>query len=156
MPQAGKFDPYALLAQLRLEDERDANQANCANLGTTISTISANSTRQPTQSEITARPADAAKKPASPSSRMLRAEGRKTAVSGGKEPILPGSRKSDVEVYADALRLHGPSGYGGLAAVLGWGVGRASLAEIELRKTGRIIYPDKTGRGCLAGEGEPE
>lgn len=156
MTQAEKFDPYTFLAQLRLGKEGDANHAKRANLDAPISTNSTTSTGQPPKSEIAARPEDAAIQPFSPSSRMVRAEGRKTVVGRGKEPGFPGSQKSDVEAYAEALRLHGPCGYGGIAAALGWGVGRASVAEIELRKAGRIVYPDKTGRGWLVEKGEPE
>lgn len=61
----------------------------------------------------------------------------------------------DVEAYADALRLHGPCGYGGIASALGWGMSRASAAEAELRKAGRIAY-DKTGRGTLIEEGRTD
>lgn len=154
--RAEKFDPYAFLEKLRLEKERDANHAKRANLNVPISTNSTTSTGLPPKSEIDTPPEGGAIRPADPSSRMAGAEERKTAAGRGKEPGSPGSRKSDEEAYADALRLHGPCGYGGIAAALGWGAGRASVAEIELRKAGRIVYPDKTGRGWLVEKGEPK
>lgn len=61
----------------------------------------------------------------------------------------------DAEAYANALRFHGPCGYGGIATALGWSVSRASAAEAELRKSGRIAY-DKTGRGTLTEEGKSD
>ncbi|MBN9241911.1 MAG: hypothetical protein J0I98_03875 [Mesorhizobium sp.] len=54
--------------------------------------------------------------------------------------------KPDADLYADALRQIGPCGYGPVAVFLGWGAGRASAAEIELRQADRIVY-DRTGRG---------
>lgn len=56
--------------------------------------------------------------------------------------------KSDAEIYADALRIYGPSSYGALACVLGWGAGRSSAAETVLRKAGRIAY-NRIGKGTL-------
>lgn len=58
------------------------------------------------------------------------------------------SPKSDTELYADALWKIEPCGYGPVAVFLGWGAGRASAAECELRQAGRIAY-DHTGRGRL-------
>lgn len=156
MTQAAKFDPYAFLEKLRSEEAGDANHAKRANLDVPISTNSTTSTGLPPKPEINVRLKGGAIQPANPSSRIVRAEGRKTAATRDKEPGFPGSRKSDVEAYADALGLHGPCGYGGIAVALGWGAGRASVAEIELRKAGRIVYPDKTGRGWLVEKEEPE
>jgi len=67
---------------------------------------------------------------------------RQAAVETGYQP----EPKSDAEAYLDALREIGPCGYGPVAVFLGWGAGRASAAEIELRQAGRIVY-DRTGRG---------
>lgn len=156
MTQPAKFDPYALLEKLRLEKEGDANHAKRANLDIPISTNSTNSTVLPPKSEITAHLQGGVIQPINSSPRIVRAVGRKTAAGREKEPREPGSRKSDVEAYADALRVHGPCGYGGIAAALGWGAGRASVAEIQLRTAGRIVYPDKTGRGWLIEKGGPE
>lgn len=63
--------------------------------------------------------------------------------------------KSDAEVYADALRLIEPCGYGPVAIFLGWGAARAANAEDVLRKAGRIVY-DATGRGKLSTPRETE
>lgn len=67
---------------------------------------------------------------------------RQAAAETGHRP----EPKSDAEAYLDALREIGPCGYGPVAVFLGWGAGRASAAEIELRQAGRIVY-DRTGRG---------
>lgn len=56
--------------------------------------------------------------------------------------------KPDAEMYADALRICGPCGYGPVAVFLGWGATRAANAEAELRAANRISY-DRTGRGQL-------
>lgn len=156
MTQPAKFDPYAFLEKLRLEKDDDANHAKRANLVIPFSTNSTNSTGLPPKSEVTAHLRVGVVQPINSSSRIVRVEGQKTAAGREKEPGEPGSRKSDVEAYADALRLHGPCGYGGIAAALGWGAGRASVAEIQLRKAERIVYPDKTGRGWLVEKGGPE
>lgn len=62
--------------------------------------------------------------------------------------VEPAPAKSDAEIYADALRIYGPSSYGALACVLGWGAGRSSAAETVLRKAGRIAY-NRIGKGTL-------
>lgn len=62
------------------------------------------------------------------------------------EPVAV--QKSDAELYADALRTHGPTSYGAVGVILGWGMARASRAETVLRNAGRIQY-DNAGRGCL-------
>lgn len=54
----------------------------------------------------------------------------------------------DAETYAEALRLHGPTSYGAIARILGWGATRAGQAEEAVRKAGRIAY-DRTGMGRL-------
>lgn len=153
--QATKFDPYAFLEKLRSDEGGDANHAQGAKRDNSISTNSTTSTGLPPNAEIAALPKDGAIQPTDLPTGMAAKEARRTAAGRNKEPGFPGSRKSDAETYADALRLHGPCGYGGIAAALGWGAGRASVAEIELRKAGRIVYPDKTGRGWLVEKGEP-
>ena len=155
MTQAAKFDPYAFLEKLRLEREGDASHAKRANLDAPISTNSTTSTGHPPKSEIATLPECGTIQPAGPLSRLAW-KGPKPAAGRTSEPECPGAGRSDAEAYADALRLHGPCGYGGIAAALGWGAGRASVAEIELRKADRIVYPDKTGRGWLVEKGEPE
>ncbi|RVG89295.1 hypothetical protein [Sinorhizobium meliloti] len=57
-----------------------------------------------------------------------------------------------MEAYAQALRQHGPCGYGPMARVLGWEMTRTGQAEDALRKAGRIVY-DRTGRGWLVEKG---
>lgn len=70
-----------------------------------------------------------------------------------REPEFLDAMKADAENYAVALRLHGPSGYGPLARVLGWGMTRTAQAEAELRRQGRVVY-DRTGRGWLVEKGD--
>lgn len=59
------------------------------------------------------------------------------------EPSRP-----DADVYADALRLHGPMTYGVAMLALGWGGTRASQAEAALRAAGRITF-NKLGQAVL-------
>ena len=54
----------------------------------------------------------------------------------------------DAEIYADALRLHGPMSYGMAMRALGWGGTRAGQAEAALRAAGRIRF-NATGRADL-------
>lgn len=54
----------------------------------------------------------------------------------------------DAEVYAEALRLHGPMSYGVAMRVLGWGGTRAGQAEQALRAAGQITF-NKLGRAIL-------
>lgn len=74
---------------------------------------------------------------------LSRAEAEQLAIAG--DDTAP---KTDAELYADALRQIEPCGYGPVAVFLGWGAGRASAAECELRQAGRLAY-DNTGRGRL-------
>jgi hypothetical protein len=60
----------------------------------------------------------------------------------------PDARPDDFEVYAEALRLHGPMSYGTAMRMLGWGGTRAGQAEAALREAGRIRY-DSTGMGQI-------
>lgn len=60
----------------------------------------------------------------------------------------PVARPDDAEVYAEALRLHGPASYGMMMRVLGWGGMRAGQAETALRIAGRIAF-NKLGRAVL-------
>jgi len=143
--QAAKFDPYAFLENLRSEEGGDANHAKRDNLDALTSTNSTISTGLPPKSEVVTLPEGGAIQPAA----LPRLERPKPVAGRTSEPECSGVGKSDAEAYANALRLHGPCGYGAIAAALGWGAGRASVAEIELRKAGRIVYPDKTGRGWL-------
>lgn len=56
--------------------------------------------------------------------------------------------RSDPDLYADALRLHGPMSYGVAMWILGWGATRAGQAETALRAAGRIRF-NKLGRAVL-------
>ncbi len=67
------------------------------------------------------------------------------------DPMNP--QPGDAWAYAKALRHEGPCGYGAIATTLGWSASRASAAESELRKAGRIQY-DHTGRGTVVEIGE--
>lgn len=153
MRKAEKFDPYALLEKLQMEKGGGANYAKRANLDAQISTNSTISTERLPESDIAAPPECGTIQPAVPTF-CLAPPVPKPVVSRTSERACLGAGKGDAEAYADALRLHGPCGYGGIATALGWGAGRASVAEIELRKAGRIVYPDKTGRGWLVEKGE--
>lgn len=74
---------------------------------------------------------------------LPRAEAERLAAIGDDPAPKP-----DAEMYADALRICGPCGYGPIAVFLGWGATRAANAEAELRAANRIAY-DRTGRGQL-------
>lgn len=74
---------------------------------------------------------------------LPRAEAEQLAVVGDDPAPKP-----DAELYADALRICGPCGYGPVAVFLGWGATRAANAEAVLRAANRIAY-DRTGRGQL-------
>ncbi|KAB2734780.1 hypothetical protein F9K81_17790 [Brucella anthropi] len=54
----------------------------------------------------------------------------------------------DAELYAEALRLHGPMSYGMAMRVLGWGGTRAGQAEDALLQAGRISF-NNLGRAVL-------
>lgn len=56
--------------------------------------------------------------------------------------------QSDMDLYAEALRVHGPMSYGQAMDVLGWGATRAGSAEADLRRAGRIEF-NKLGRAAL-------
>ncbi len=58
----------------------------------------------------------------------------------------------DAELYAEALRLHGPMSYGMAMRVLGWGGTRAGQAEDALRQADRISF-NKLGWAVLKGGG---
>lgn len=58
------------------------------------------------------------------------------------------SLQSDMDLYAEALRLHGPMSYGQAMDVLGWGATRTGSAETDLRKAKRIEF-NKLGRAVL-------
>ncbi|MGR9312156.1 hypothetical protein ACU8MX_22395 [Rhizobium leguminosarum] len=63
---------------------------------------------------------------------------------------------SDMDLYAEALRIHGPMSYGQAMGVLGWGGTRAGQAQSNLRKAGRIEF-NKLGRAVLLDQrGEPQ
>ena len=55
---------------------------------------------------------------------------------------------TDAELYAEALASGEPTSYSGVAARLAWDLGRAALAEAEVRRAGKIKY-DNVGRGRL-------
>lgn len=55
---------------------------------------------------------------------------------------------SDMDLYAEALRIHGPMSYGQAMGVLGWGGTRAGQAQSNLKKAGRIEF-NKLGRAVL-------
>lgn len=78
---------------------------------------------------------------------LSRADAERQAAMETRQ-IRPVSPQTDAELYADALRQIEPCGYGPVAVFLGWGAGRASAAECELRQAGKIAY-DHTGRGRL-------
>lgn len=61
--------------------------------------------------------------------------------------------QSDIDLYAEALRAHGPMSYGQAMGVLGWGATRAGCAETDLRKAGRIEF-NKLGRAVLSDRGD--
>lgn len=61
---------------------------------------------------------------------------------------LPCQHRSDMDLYADALRLHGPMSYGMAMERLRWGATRAGQAETALREAGRIRF-NKQGRAVL-------
>lgn len=56
--------------------------------------------------------------------------------------------QSDMDLYAEALRVHGPMSYGQAMDVLGWGATRAGEAETRLQKAGRIEF-NRLGRAAL-------
>lgn len=60
--------------------------------------------------------------------------------------------RSDMDLYADALRVHGPMSYGQAMDALGWGATRAGQAETDLRKAGRIEF-NRLGRAVLKNNG---
>lgn len=130
-----RFNPYAALAALnndRAENLKPdpmprANRANRAKHEPPISTISTFST--PTGPEISK-------------------ENGTAPDSIAPSRVEPAPAKSDAEIYADALRTYGPSSYGALACILGWGAGRSHVAESILRKAGRISY-NIHGKGTL-------
>lgn len=55
----------------------------------------------------------------------------------------------DLEIYAEALRIHGPMSYGMAMRVLHWGGTRAGQSENILRLAGRIVF-NKQGRAILS------
>lgn len=130
-----RFDPYAELADIRARKSQNpksdplprANRANRAKHEPPISTISTFSTATAPEfsKENGTAPGDI-----TPSQ------------------VEPAPAKSDAEIYADALRIYGPSSYGALACILGWGAGRSHVAEGILRKAGRIAY-NNHGKGTL-------
>lgn len=56
------------------------------------------------------------------------------------------SGKLDTDIYTEALKQYGPTSYGTIAVILGWGMTRAGQAETALREAGHIKY-DNAGRG---------
>jgi hypothetical protein len=56
--------------------------------------------------------------------------------------------QSDMDLYAEALRIHDPMSYGHAVGALGWAATRAGQAETDLRKAGRIEF-NKIGRAVL-------
>ncbi|MBB2840200.1 UNVERIFIED_ORG: hypothetical protein GGE64_003967 [Rhizobium etli] len=78
----------------------------------------------------------------------LPAEGIKPAPSPARELIV--TLRSDMDLYAEALRIHGPMSYGQAMDVLGWGATRAGQAETDLRKDGRIEF-NRLGRAVYKG-----
>src|SRR5689334_13366392 len=54
----------------------------------------------------------------------------------------------DAKLYIEALSKIAPTSYGGVAAVLGWDIGRAALAAAEVGRAGLLTY-DNAGRGRL-------
>lgn len=56
--------------------------------------------------------------------------------------------QSDMDLYAEALHIHGPMSYGQAMDILGWGGTRAGRAETDLRKAGRIEF-NELGRAVL-------
>jgi hypothetical protein len=144
-----KFDPYDFLEKLRSGEGGHANHAKRANSHKTASTNSTISTGLPPKSEIASPPDGETIRLGALPSRFVREEEAEPVAGRALQTKYSGAEQRDLEAYADALRLHGPCGYGVIASALGWGAGRAGAAEIELRKAGRLNYPDKTGRGRL-------
>jgi hypothetical protein len=72
---------------------------------------------------------------------------RTAAFHNGAAPI---GGKLDIERYAEALKQHGPTSYGAIGVILGWGMTRSAEAETILRKAGLIQY-DNAGRGRYVG-----
>lgn len=48
------------------------------------------------------------------------------------------AKPNDPEIYAEALRIHGPMSYGMAMRVLGWGGTRAGHAQDVLQRNGRV------------------
>ncbi len=82
------------------------------------------------------------------------AEGNAFALGDLCEAKEPAQEKrercfSDAEMYADALRVHGPMSYGMAMEKLGWGATRAGQAESVLWNAGHIRF-NALGRAVLA------
>ncbi|SEH78482.1 hypothetical protein SAMN05216228_1008120 [Rhizobium tibeticum] len=77
-----------------------------------------------------------------------------SVLSGAADPApspalaLIEALRTDMDLYAEALRLHGSMSYGQAMDVLGWGATRAGSAETDLRKAGRIEF-NRLGRAVL-------
>lgn len=63
------------------------------------------------------------------------------------------AQRNDAEVYATAIRVHGPMSYGMAMRRLGWGGTRAGQAEAALKKAGRIAFNDNGRAYLVSNEG---